>query len=152
MASIINAAAQRLNADTAGRTHTGGEPNPGQAAAATPAEIYHSAVHTATGALDSLFRQEPVAPGPVSTATEAPAGSAGPHGGRIPSAVSHVLGAIPGAAPGPSVGPSGTAVSTPGIAPGISPAVVRNDVVSAAGTARQSVAHTIATLRRRLGV
>lgn len=96
-----------MNADTAGLTHTGGEPNPGQPVAATTAELYHSVVHTASGALDSMFRMEPATPAPVvSTATESPAGSVGVHGGRIPSAVSGILTAVPGAAPGPQMGAS----------------------------------------------
>lgn len=148
MASILNTAAQRLNANTAGRTTTHTEPSPGAPVAATATEVFHNTIATATGALDSIFRQEPVAPPIASTATPAQGGSAGPHGGRVPSVVSGILGANPGGSPGPTTGTPARAVQLPTI----SPTSVRYDVTTAAGKARQTAAHTIATIRRRLGV
>jgi hypothetical protein len=121
MAGILNTAAQRINADTAGLTHTGGEPNPGQAQAATPAEITQSFVHTASGALDALFRQEPVPAAPVATGTEvASTATVGPNGGLVPSALSHITTgfAAPSPGPGPAAGwdPLGQLLHQPGSA------------------------------------
>lgn len=150
MGSILNSAAQRLNADTAGRTTAHTEPNPGQPAAATPGEIFHNTVATATGALDSLFRQEPASGplAPVSTSPVAPGGIEGPHGGRVPGWVSGLLPGNPGGQPGPTTAPAIPSGADLGhLAQGVT-----KDVVTSAGTARATAAHALATIRRRLGV
>jgi hypothetical protein len=148
MAAILNTAAQRLNADTAGLTHTGGEPNPGQAAAATPAEVFHSVVHTASGALDALFRQEPTMPAVVSTAPEVPTtATPGPNGGLVPSGLSHLISGAeaPSAAPGPTMATAPAVVAEQAKSMAEATKAAGRDAAATGG-------HWLSTLRRRLGV
>lgn len=119
MSGILTTAAQRTNADTAGRTTHPGESTPGEPAAATPTEMVHSVVHTASGALDSLFRQEPLSLTPASSAeVTASTATKGPHGGLVPASVSNIVrGTLaPSPGPGPSSGwPIGTTVPGEGL-------------------------------------
>lgn len=91
MPAILNPAARRINADVAGLTHVGGEPNPGAPVAATPTEILHEVVPTEHGGLAHLF-SDGLIPSPteiVSTDLVQPTGSLlGRLGGLVPRTTS----------------------------------------------------------------
>lgn len=143
MSGILTTAAQRVNADTAGRTTHPGEANAGEAVAATPAEMYHSVIHTANGALDSLFRQEPLSASVSSPAVPvATTATRGPHGGLVPASVSNIVRGTLAPSPGP--GPSSA------VAPAASDpaAVVRSFGADTAGATKSAWA----SLRRVLGI
>jgi len=103
VSSNLIPAAQRANADIAGRTTFPGETNAGTPAAPSPGEIVQSVVHTAP--LDWLFRQEPLS---LTTESKAPAtpttAQRGPHGGLVPASVSNIVRGVLAPSPGPGPG------------------------------------------------
>lgn len=104
MASILTTAAQRVNADTAGRTTDPAEADPGAPSGATGTEVFQRVFTTASGALDSLFRQEPMSPPVTNPAGAVPsAATPGPHGGLVPAALRNIVSGA--AAPSPGPGP-----------------------------------------------
>lgn len=144
MASILHTAAQQVNADTAGRTTHPGEEVPGAPAAPTPGEILHSVVTTTNGALDSLFRQEPIAVPITSAAAAVPStATRGPHGGLVPSRLKNIVSgaAAPSPGPGPTLGPT----TEYGGHPFVPAATVVADT-------KNGVATAWSALRRALGV
>lgn len=145
---ILGLGAQQVNADTAGHTYVqGDEPTPGAPVAGTLTETVRRIIPTAGGALDSIFRMEPVAAPASNPATVVPTSATrGPNGGKVPAAISRVLSGSPTAAPGP--GPQSSPLpAVKEVASG-----VRTDVVASAGTAKASAVSGFATLRRRLGI
>jgi hypothetical protein len=148
MAGILNAAAQKTNADVAGHTYAEtAEPTPGTPVAGTLTEQVRRVIPTAAGALDSLFRMEPSAAPVASTEHVTPTTSTrGPNGGRVPAAVSRILTGSPTDSPGP--GPQASPLpAAKDIASG-----VRTDVVATAGHAKNVGTSALATVRRRLGI
>jgi hypothetical protein len=179
MAGILHSAAQLINTNTAGQTN--GPPTPadatgGRAVDSTPENVL-AGLPNATGALDHMFRQEPVAPALAATATEvASAATRGPNGGLVP------LGGNTGGGPGPTIAPppeaatyahnqlrdlfgghpQSQALGLPGngVAPETTPVSLapitlggaRSDVVASAQTARTTGANIVAGVRRRLGL
>jgi hypothetical protein len=158
MASILHSAAQRINASTAGLTkpHVA-EPNPGAPAAGTMTEAFHRVINTASGDLDALFRQEPVYPTPTSAAPTSPTTALrGPHGGMIPSSLSHLAHGAEAelASPGPTmaVAPSSLPTTVPEWQRAAANTGVGAATRAAATDATATGKHWLSTLRRRLGV
>lgn len=152
MAGILNSAAQKIKADTAGHTYnTGDEANPGQPVAATLTETVRRIIPTASGDLDSLFRMEPTA-APVASPNVPVATSAtrGPNGGLVPAALSHLFNGAPTPGPGPELLPGGVEQVTP--APEINLADIPGDVKTTALAAKGKGQQWWSTARRRLGV
>lgn len=160
---ILNTAAQRIKASTAGHTYVvGSEPSPGAPAAATVTETVRRLVPTASGALDSIFRMEPV-PAPVSSpALKQPTtATRGPHGGLVPSGLSHLFGGnpAPSPSPGPYLAPEPIALpSEPQLVVPklggvqLSPMALRDDTTEALKDVAQRGASLMSTIRRRLGL
>lgn len=157
---VLNLAALREKANTAGHTYTQGEPNPGAPVAGTLTEAVRRLVPTASGALDSLFRQEPVA-APIASAEPAVPTTAtrGPHGGLIPGSLSHIFAGspAPSPSPGPQMGTPGPlepgrgGYGEPSVLPVTFPGAVE-DLKQTAADAKNRGGHWLATVRRRLGV
>jgi hypothetical protein len=151
---ILNTAMARVKASTAGHTYVvGAEPSPGAPAAGTITETVRKIVPTASGALDALFRMEPV-PAPVASAalpvptTAAP----GPHGGLVPGTLSHIFAGspAPSPSPGPEIAPApGAAIHVPALGGvQLSPTAIKTDTAAAVFDATTRTRHGWATFRR----
>lgn len=145
MASILNTAAQRVNADTAGRTTDPAESPAGAPSGATVAEAAQRVFTTASGALDSLFRMEPMLPPTASPqAVRATSAVHGPHGGLVPARLKNIVSGAP--APGPGPGPE------LGWHPTANPGGPDISVGTAAQDTKNAATSLVASIRRILGL
>jgi hypothetical protein len=155
---LLNNAMARVKASTAGHTYVvGAEPSPGAPVAGTVTETVRRIIPTASGALDSLFRMEPTAAPVASPALVQPTtASVGPHGGLVPSGLSHLFSGAPAASPGPGpeLAPApGAPLHVPALGGvQLSPTTLRDDLVTTGLDAKTKGTHWLSTVRRRLGV
>jgi hypothetical protein len=146
---ILGLGAAKTNADTAGHTYvSSAEATPGTPVAATLTETVQRLIPSAGGALDAIFKMEPVSTPATSPSLVTPTSATrGPNGGLVPASLSRILTGSPTDAPGPGPQSSPLPAQVTQVASG-----VKSDVVNSAGSARTTVATAVASLRRRLGV
>lgn len=118
MPAILNPAARRINADVAGLTHVGGEPNPGAPVGYIPAETLHEVLPTEHGGLAGIFHDQLIT-NPAEILTRVDTGLVQPTG----SILGRLGGLIPRPVSSQAPGPGTQQVAPTGIAPpGTSPA------------------------------